>query len=64
LAEEGSALVGKSGAKGRLLDVVTIRQIILARERGTSDGEIERRMELANETLELLGSKAIVGIVE
>ena len=62
-AEKEFAMVGKKGGQGRrFLDVVTIRQVMQARERGLSDTEIERKFELASGVVRLLGRKGVVGI--
>ncbi|TVY25109.1 hypothetical protein LHYA1_G005964 [Lachnellula hyalina] len=55
LAEEADRefeSIGRRGARGRsFLDVVTLRQVLVLRERGVGEGEIEKRLELREGTV-------------
>lgn len=53
--------IGRRGARGRsFLDVVTLRQVLVLRERGVEEEEIERRLELKGGTVGRLGGRGVV----
>ncbi|RKF64213.1 hypothetical protein OnM2_020022 [Erysiphe neolycopersici] len=66
-AEAEFANIGKSGSKRRrYLDLDTVTQILVLRDTkgGLGNEEIERRLELGDGVVKLLGKKGVVGIVE
>lgn len=55
--------IGRRGAKGRsFLDVVTLRQVLVLRDRGVSGEEIERRLELRGGVVGRLGGRGVVSV--
>jgi hypothetical protein len=44
------------------LDVVTLRQVLVLRDRGVSEGEIEGRLELRSGVVGRLGGKGVVSV--
>ncbi|POS87790.1 hypothetical protein EPUL_001655, partial [Erysiphe pulchra] len=65
-AEAEFANLGKSGSKRRrYLDLDTVTQILALRDTkgGLQNEEIERRLELGDGVVKLLGKKGVVGIV-
>lgn len=66
-AEAEFANIGKSGSKRRrYLDLDTVTQILILRDTkgGLGNEEIERRLELGDGVVKLLGQKGVIGIVE
>ena len=68
LSQAAEAEFGQTGRKGfqgrEFLDVVLIRQALMLRDdKGLSDLEIERRLELKSGVMARLGRKGIVGDV-
>jgi len=63
-ADEEFSNLGRRGSPGRsFLDVVTLRQVLMLRdEKGVSEGEIEKKLELKKGTVGKLGGKGVVGI--
>jgi hypothetical protein len=60
-AEKEFESIGRRGAQGRsFLDVVTLRQVLVLRDKGVEEGEIERRLELREGTVGRLGGKGVV----
>ncbi|KAH8812269.1 hypothetical protein F5884DRAFT_784924 [Xylogone sp. PMI_703] len=64
-AEEEFERIGKSRGReegSKFLDVLRIRQILVMKESGVVDEEIERRMGLRKGVVEVLGAKGVVGL--
>jgi hypothetical protein len=62
-AEREFAEMGRRGEKGRrFLDVFTIRRVLGMREEGVEEGEIERRLGLAQGSVARLGRRGVVGL--
>jgi hypothetical protein len=60
-AEAEFANTGKSGDRGRqFLDISTIREMLLLREKGVADTEIEARLRLQKGLVQRLGPKALL----
>lgn len=55
--------MGRRGAEGRrFLDVSVIRQVLVLRERGVSEAEIERLLGLGQGVVGVLGRRGVVGV--
>ena len=62
-AEKEFAEIGRTGAKGRqFLDVVTLRQVLVMREKSVSEDEIERKLGLRKGVVGRLGGRGVVGV--
>jgi len=62
-AEEEFGRVGKRDSQGRrFVDVVTLRQALVMRDRGVQGEEIERRLGLRRGVVGMLGRKGVVGV--
>jgi hypothetical protein len=62
-AEREFASIGRKGSEGRtFLDVVTLRQVLVLRERGVEEGEIERKLGLGRGVVGRLGRRGVVGV--
>ncbi|KAG9247568.1 hypothetical protein BJ878DRAFT_492107 [Calycina marina] len=62
-ADAEFARTGKSAEVGRrFVDVATLRQVLVARERGLQDVEIERMFGLGSGTVGGLGVRGVVGV--
>jgi hypothetical protein len=62
-AEKEFAEIGRTGAKGRqFLDVVTLSQVLVMREKGVSGDEIERKLGLRKGVVGRLGGRGVVGV--
>jgi hypothetical protein len=62
-AEREFASIGRKGSEGRtFLDVVTLRQVLVMRERGVEEGEIERKLGLGRGVVGKLGRRDVVGV--
>lgn len=61
-AEREFEEIGKRGAKGRqFVDVFTLKQVLVMRERGMVDGQIERTLELREGVVGRLGRTGVIG---
>lgn len=59
------AEIGRPSSKGRqFLDVVTIRQILIMREKGSSARHIEESLGLRQGVVGRLGTRGVVGVSE
>jgi hypothetical protein len=64
-AEEEFANIGKKSSQGRqFLDVITIRQILVLRDKGVPEDEIERGLGLRRGLVARLGRAGLVRISE
>jgi trehalose-6-phosphatase len=62
-AEREFARIGRKGSEGRtFVDVVTLRQVLVLRERGVEEGEIERSLGLGRGVVGRLGRRGVVGV--
>ncbi|RDL38802.1 Uncharacterized protein BP5553_03142 [Venustampulla echinocandica] len=62
-AEREFEEIGKRGAKGRqFVDVFTLKQVLVMRERGMMNEQIERTLELKEGVVGRLGRRGVVGV--
>lgn len=59
-AEFADTLIGEGTDQRTFLDVVTLRRVLVLRDRGVSGGEIEREMGLREGLVGRLGRKGVV----
>ncbi|KAG9237466.1 hypothetical protein BJ875DRAFT_519888 [Amylocarpus encephaloides] len=57
--------IGKRGGEGRsFLDVGTLRQVLILRDKGMGEGDIERALELKGGVVGRLGRRGVVGVAD
>lgn len=65
LAEKEAGEVGRRGFAGReLLDVGTLRRVLVMRERGWSEERIEKEFDLKRGSVARLGGKDVIGVTQ
>lgn len=59
-AEFAGTSIGEGGNQRTYLDVVTLRRVLVLRDRGVADAEIEKEMGLRDGLVRRLGRKGVV----
>jgi hypothetical protein len=58
--EFAGTAIGETGAKRTFLDVVTLRRVLVLRDKGVNEGQIEKEMGLMEGLVGRLGRRGVV----